>query len=129
MTENKSDMTKVEQEQEQEQEEEPKLIIVDKGVEYPLKKVERKKHQRTTKNDIHEFVRWLFKHNNDEAFNKLSNGKLSNMYLSETGIFINRETIRRNRKVWRLIDGKIVNTENEYGNVIKNDEKKNEENK
>ena len=94
------------------------IPIVDKGVVYPPKKIERKKHQRTTKEDIHKFVRWLFKHNDDEAFNKLSSGKISNLYLNETGTFINRETVRRNRKIWQMKDGKIVNTENEFGNVI-----------
>lgn len=99
------------------------MVIVDKGVVYPPKKIERKKHQRTTKEDIHKFVRWLFKHNDDEAFNKLSSGKISNLYLNETGTFINRETVRRNRKIWQMKDGKIVNTENEFGNMMKDNEK------
>lgn len=88
------------------------MIIVDKGVEYPIKKIERKRHQRTSKNDIHTFVRWLFNHD----VNGLSNDKISKMYYEETGIFINRETVRRNRKIWRIVDNKIVNTENEFGN-------------
>ena len=95
------------------------MVIVDKGVEYPEVKPERKRYQRTSKQDIHDFVRWMFKHNDDEEFNKLSNAKMTNMYYAETGKFINRETVRRNRKIWRKVDGKIVNTGNEYGNMLK----------
>lgn len=95
---------------------EQELVIIDKGVEYPAKPIERERYQRVTKKEIHDFVRWMFKHNDNEEFNKLSNAKISNMYYSETGVYINRETIRRNRKIWKLDNGKIVNTENPHGN-------------
>ena len=99
------------------------LVIVDKGIVYPVVQPERKRYQRTTKKEIHDFVRWLFKHNTDEAFNKLSNAKVANMYFVESGVYINRETIRRNRNLWHVVDNKIVNSENRFTTVSTEEQK------
>ena len=92
---------------------EAEMIIVDKkGYEYPAPA--REKYHRVTKKEIHDFVRWMFKNNLESK----SNAAISNMYYSLTGVHINRETVRRNRKCWIVRDGRIVNVENEFGNIM-----------
>ena len=61
-----------------------------------------------TKQELHDFVRWSFKHVNDENWSTLSGLKIANLYFQETGKYINRATVNRNRDNWLMKDGKIV---------------------
>ena len=84
------------------------MPVVDKGVMFVKNTVERVKYHRITKQELHDFVRWTFKHVNDPDWNKISNGHIANLYFQETGKYINRATVGRNRDNWFLKDGKIV---------------------
>ena len=84
------------------------MPIIDKGVMYIKNHVERVKHTRMTKKELHDFVRWTFTHNNDPDWDSMSGLKIANLYMQETGKYINRATVNRNRDNWFLKDGKIV---------------------
>ena len=88
------------------------MPILDRGVMFVKNPVTREKHSRITKQELHDFVRWTFTHVNDPGWNDLSNAKIANLYFQETGKYINRNTVGRNRDNWFLKDGKIVR----YGN-------------
>ena len=84
------------------------MDIIDRGVMFTKKPMDRVKNARITKQELHDFVRWSFKHVNDEGWSEMSNARISNLYLQETGRYICRSTIARNRYNWFLKDGKIV---------------------
>ena len=84
------------------------MPVVDKGVMFVKNPVERVKHTRMTKQELHDFVRWTFTHVNDPDWSKISNGHIANLYFQETGKCVNRVTVGRNRDNWYLKDGKIV---------------------
>ena len=84
------------------------MPIVSNGVMFTAKPIEHEKHKRITKQELHDFVRWLFTHVNDEGYDEFSNAKIANMYFQETGKLINRVTVSRNRNNWFIKDGKIV---------------------
>ena len=88
------------------------MPVIDKGVMYVKNQPEREKYKRITKQELHEFVRWSFTHTNDSGWNDLSNAKIANLYFQETGKYINRNTVGRNRDNWFLKDGKIVRYDN-----------------
>ena len=80
--------------------------IVENGVVFKKNPVQREPHKRMTKQEIHDFVRWAFAQN-DENMSKYSNAKIANKYFQDTGRYICRETVRRNRDCWFMKDGKI----------------------
>ena len=84
------------------------MPIMTNGVMHTAKPIEREKYKRITKQELHDFVRWLFTHVNDEGFDKMSNAKITNLYFQETGKHICRQTVLRNRYNWFIKDGKIV---------------------
>ena len=84
------------------------MPIIDRGVMFVKNPVERVKHTRMTKKELHEFVRWTFTHKNDDNWDSLSGLKIANLYFQETGKYINRATVNRNRDNWFLKGGKIV---------------------
>ena len=84
------------------------MPIMTNGVMHTAKPIEREKYKRITKQELHDFVRWLFTHANDDGWDALSNAKIANMYFQETGKLINRVTVSRNRNNWFIKDGKIV---------------------
>ena len=84
------------------------MDIIDRGVMFVKNPVERVKYKRMTKQELHDFVRWLFTHVNDDDYDKMSNAKIANMYFQETGKYINRSTVSRNRDNWFMKNGKIV---------------------
>ena len=84
------------------------MPIVTNGVMHTAKPIEREKYKRITKQELHDFVRWLFTHVNDEGYDKMSCGKIANMYFQETGKYISRQTVVRNRHNWFIKDGKIM---------------------
>ena len=84
------------------------MPVVDKGVMFVKNPVEHEKHKRMTKQELHDFVRWSFKHVKDEEWSTMSNARIANLYFQETGKHINRVTVGRNRDNWFLKDGKIV---------------------
>lgn len=84
------------------------MDIVDRGVMFEKNPVQQEKYHRITKQELHDFVRWCFKHINDEGWSTMSNARVANLYLQETGKHINRVTVGRNRDNWFIKDGKIV---------------------
>lgn len=100
--------SKVEKSDEKQVENVMNMPIVDRGVMYEAHPVERVKYTRMTKQELHDFVRWTFTHVNDPGWDKLSNAKVANLYLQETGKHINRVTVGRNRDNWFMKGGKIV---------------------
>ena len=84
------------------------MDIIDRGMMFTKNPVQRVKHTRMTKQELHDFVRWMFKHVDDEGWNEMSGLKIANMYMQETGKYINRATVNRNRDNWFMKDGKIV---------------------
>ena len=84
------------------------MPIMSNGVMFTAKPIERTKYKRITKQELHDFVRWLFTHVNDDGYDKMSCGKIANMYFQETGKYISRQTVVRNRYNWFIKDGKIV---------------------
>ena len=84
------------------------MDIIDRGVMFVKNPVDRVKHTRMTKQELHEFVRWMFTHADDPGFSEMSGLRISNLYLRETGKHINRATVNRNRDNWFMKDGKIV---------------------
>ena len=84
------------------------MDIIDRGVMFTKKPMDRVKNARITKQELHDFVRWLFTHVNDDGYDKMSNAKIANMYFQETGKYISRQTVVRNRYNWFIKDGKIV---------------------
>ena len=84
------------------------LPIIDRGFMFVKNPAEHEKHKRMTKQELHEFVRWSFKHVDDENWSTLSNAHIANLYFQETGKHINRVTVGRNRYNWFMKDGKIV---------------------
>ena len=84
------------------------MDIIDRGVMFTKNPVDRVKYHRITKQELHDFVRWMFKHIDDAGWSELSGLKISNLYMQETGKYISRSTVNRNRDNWFLKDGKIV---------------------
>ena len=84
------------------------MPVVDKGVMFVKNPVQQVKYHRITKQELHDFVRWTFTHVNDPDWSKISNGHIANLYFQETGKYINRVTVGRNRDNWFIKDGKIV---------------------
>ena len=84
------------------------MDIIDRGVMFVKNPVEQPKYHRITKQELHDFVRWTFKHVKDENWSTISNAHIANLYLQETGKHINRVTVGRNRDNWFMKDGKIV---------------------
>ena len=84
------------------------MPVVDKGVMFVKNPVTRENHKRMTKQELHDFIRWSFKHVDDPGWSTLSGLKIANLYFQETGKYINRATVNRNRDNWFLKDGKIV---------------------
>ena len=84
------------------------MDIIDRGVMFVKNPVERVKYKRMTKQELHDFVRWLFTHVNDNGWSEMSCLKIANMYFQETGKYINRSTVSRNRHNWFIKNGKIV---------------------
>ena len=84
------------------------MDIIDRGVMFVKNPVQREKHTRMTKEELHDFIRWSFTHVDDPGWSTLSGLKIANLYFQETGKYINRATVNRNRDNWFLKDGKIV---------------------
>ena len=84
------------------------MSIVDKGILYEAKPVVREKYHRMTKQELHDFVRWMFTHVNDDGWNEMSCRRIANMYYQETGKYICHQTVARNRDNWYIKGGKIV---------------------
>ena len=84
------------------------MDIIDRGVMFTKNPVDRVKYKRITKQELHDFVRWLFKHTDDAGWSEMSNARIANLYFQETGRIINRSTVARNRDNWFMKDGKIV---------------------
>ena len=68
----------------------------------------RNKFQRMTKEELHDFVKWTFKHVNDKDWKNLSNMSIAKLYYQETGKYINRVTVGRNRDNWYMKGDKII---------------------
>ena len=81
-------------------------IVDDKGVVFKKNPEKRQPHQRITKQELHDFIRWAFAQT-DENMSTYSNAHIANMYMNDTGKYICRETVRRNRDCWYMKDGKI----------------------
>ena len=81
-------------------------IVDDKGVVFKKNPVQHEVHKRMTKQELHDFIRWAFAQT-DENMCKYSNAHIANMYMNDTGKYICRETVRRNRDCWYMKDGKI----------------------
>ena len=80
--------------------------IVENGVVFKAKPVKHELHKRITKQELHDFIRWAFAQTDDNLCT-YSNAKIANMYMNDTGKYINRETVRRNRDCWYMKNGKI----------------------
>ena len=52
------------------------MPVVDKGVMFVKNPVEHEKHKRMTKQELHDFVRWSFKHVKDEEWSTMSNARM-----------------------------------------------------
>jgi hypothetical protein len=84
------------------------MDIIDRGVMFTKKPMDRVKNARITKQELHDFVRWSFKHVNDEGWSEMSSLKIANLYFQETGKYISRSTVNRNRYNWVMKNGDIV---------------------
>ena len=68
----------------------------------------RVKNQRMTKQELHDFVKWVFTHVNDDGWDALSNYKIAKLYNQETGKHINHVTVSNNRGCWYIKGGELV---------------------
>ena len=73
-----------------------------KIVDITFERATRKK--RATNEMIKEFAKWCF---DNEAFNKYTNGKISQMYINEKGVDLTTSTINNQRTRWIMIDGEL----------------------
>ena len=73
-----------------------------------MSSVMRVKNQRMTKQELHDFVRWVFTHVNDDGWDALSNEKVAKLYVQETGKHVNSVTAGNNRDCWYIKGGKLV---------------------
>ena len=86
------------------------LPINDRGFVYGVI-VKPDKNHRMTKAELHDFVRWYISVVNQpdgDEIRKLSDIKIQNLYWQQTGKYVSRTTINRNRKCWFLKDGQII---------------------
>ena len=84
--------------------------INDRGFIYGIIQKPEPNH-RITKAELHDFVRWyvnLVNQADGDEVRKLSDIKIQNLYWQQTGKYISRNTIYRNRKCWFLKNGEIV---------------------
>lgn len=69
------------------------------------------RHHRITKNELHEFIRWLVEKYNGtdgERFKTMSCPKIANLYYQETQKYVTKSTVLKNRNGWCIRDGVIV---------------------
>lgn len=86
------------------------IPINDRGFVYANMKLPPKNH-RITKKELHDFVRWYVARVNEadgDEIRKLSDIKIQNLYWQQTGKYISKNTIYRNRKCWFLKNGEII---------------------
>ena len=86
------------------------IPINDRGFVYGVI-IKPKESHRMTKAELHEFVRWYITRVNEadgDEIRKLSDVKIQNLYWQQTGKYVSRNTVNRNRKCWFLKDGQII---------------------
>ena len=96
------------------------ISVYEHGIQYENGKRVKQHHPRMTKQELHNFVKWMIAQT-DDNMRYYSNQKIANIYEQQTGKYINRETVRRNRDCWIVYDNKImrVDEKREYDSGIK----------